>query len=117
VSAPILSSWRVAQNVISLSASSPRPRVMAFATASSGIVALRAIDSAVYSDSIVEVAMQVCDFEHQTSTEHPITSMMYPVLDLTEWYSILDLVVYLEYVTTRSIHLDTVHCPMDRRHE
>ena len=56
---------------------------MALDTAISGISAQRAIDRAVYSDSMVDVAIETCKFEHHT-TEHPMTSIMYRVLDLTE---------------------------------
>jgi hypothetical protein len=52
-------------------------------TVMSGIAAQSAIDSAVYTDSMVEVAMQGCNLEHHI-TEHPMTSTIYPVRDLTE---------------------------------
>ena len=52
-------------------------------TAISGIAAQRAIERAVYSDSMVDVAMDTCNLEHHT-TKHPMTSMIYPVLDLTK---------------------------------
>ena len=48
-----------------------------------GMAAQRAIDNAVYSDSMVEAAIETCSLEHQT-TEHPITLMMQPVLDFTD---------------------------------
>ena len=56
---------------------------MALDTAINGIAAQRAIDREVYSNSMVNVAIETCNLEHHT-TEHPMTSIMYPVLDLTE---------------------------------
>jgi hypothetical protein len=40
-----------------------------------GIAACSAIESAIYSDSIVEVAIDVCNCDFY-STEHPIISIM-----------------------------------------
>ena len=57
--------------------------MIALATDMKGMVAQRAMERAVYSASMVEVAMQGCNLEHQT-TGHPISSMIYPVLDFTE---------------------------------
>ena len=48
---------------------------MALDTAISGIAAQRAIDRAVYSDSMVDVDMETCNLDHHT-TEHPKTSTM-----------------------------------------
>ena len=50
-------------------------KAQAFITAISGIAARRAIDRAVYSNSMVDVAIETCSFEHHT-TEHPMTSIM-----------------------------------------
>ena len=50
-----------------------------------GIAARKAIDNAVYSDSIVvDVVLRYRVVIWNTSTLYPITSMMYPVQDLTE---------------------------------
>ena len=46
-------------------------------------MALSDIERAVYSASMVEVAIQGWSLEHQT-TGHPISSMTYPVRDLTD---------------------------------
>ena len=56
---------------------------MDLATAKKGIVAQRDIERAVYSASMVEVAMQGCILEHQI-TGYPMSSMRYPVLDFTD---------------------------------
>ena len=61
----------------------PRLLLMVLDTAINGIAAQRAIDIAVYSDSMMDIAIETCSFEHYT-TEHPMTSIMQPVLDLTE---------------------------------
>ena len=83
VSAPILSSCRVALKLRNLSLLKPSPSLTEVDTSKGTMAAQRAIGSAVYYDSMVEVAIEVCNFEHQT-TKHPITSMMYPVWDLTD---------------------------------
>ena len=49
-----------------------------------GIATRRDIKSAVYSDSIVDVAIDVCRQATQRMGHH-ITSIMLPVLDLTEF--------------------------------
>jgi hypothetical protein len=81
----------VALNVSSLGVVNLSPLFMAVVTSIKGIAALKAIDSAVYSDSIVDVAMHGCNLEHH-STPHPMTSIIYPVRDLTESGSVPTLV-------------------------
>ena len=79
----MLSSCTVALNVRSLGCAKLRPLLIASVNARRGIAALRDIERAVYLDFIVDVAIQGCNLEHQT-TGHPRTSIMYPVQDLTE---------------------------------
>ena len=52
-------------------------------TAIRGIAAHKDIERAVYSDSIVDVAIHGYNLEHQI-TGQPMTSTMKPVQDLTE---------------------------------
>ena len=56
---------------------------MDLATAKKGIVARRDMERSVYSASMVEVAMHGWSLEHQI-TGHPMSSIIYPVLDFTE---------------------------------
>ena len=57
--------------------------LIAVDTATSRKLARRAIERAVNSDSVVDVAIDTCNSELHT-TKHPMTSIMCPVLDLTE---------------------------------
>jgi hypothetical protein len=78
-----LSSWTAALKVRSLVAVNLRPSLIDLVTSRRGMAARSAMDNAVYSDSIVDVAIQGCNLEHHI-TEQPITSIIKPVLDFTE---------------------------------
>jgi hypothetical protein len=79
----MLSLCTVALKVSSFLEVKLRPLLIEVVTFSSGIAARSATESAVYSDSIVDVAIHGCNLEHHI-TEHPMTSMMNPVQDFTE---------------------------------
>ena len=79
----MLSSCTVALKVSNLVAVNLRPSFIDLVTSSRGIAARSAIDNAVYSDSIVEVAIHGCNLEDHI-TEQPMTSMIKPVRDFTE---------------------------------
>jgi hypothetical protein len=59
------------------------PLATALVTAMRGIAARSAMERAVYSDSIVLVAIVDCNLDTQ-STGQPATSIMWPVQDLTD---------------------------------
>ena len=81
--APILSSWMVATNVNFFCLVKLSPFVAQSITARSGIAAWHAWDSAVYSDSIVLVA--IVDYMTNTrKTGQLAILMIYPVRDLTQ---------------------------------
>ena len=75
VRAPKLSSCTAALKVRNRSLLRPISLLIDVNTVIIGMAARRAIGSAMYSDSMVDVAIEACNLEHQT-TEHSIISMM-----------------------------------------